>query len=96
MLSLLLLSFVQSVTEFLPISSSGHLLLLSFAGLSDQGLGMDILLHLGTLLAVVIYFREDVKEVLLGLLPKAKNRQLLMQLFVASLPVAVAGLFLTS
>ena len=90
MLSLIFLSFIQSVTEFLPISSSGHLLLLSV----QEELGRDILLHLGTLFAVLFYFREDVKEVLKGLLPKAKNRQLLAQLFVATIPIVLVGLFL--
>ena len=90
MLSLIFLSFVQSITEFLPISSSGHLLLLSV----HEELGRDILLHLGTLFAVLFYFREDVKEVLKGLLPKAKNRQLLVQLFVATIPIVLIGLCL--
>ena len=95
MLSLVLASLIQSITEFLPISSSGHLLLLSQLGFSEQGLGMDILLHLGTLIAVVVYFREDVKEVLKGFLPKAKTRQLLMQLLVATLPIVIVGFFLS-
>ena len=92
MLSVILASLIQSITEFLPISSSGHLLLLSQFGISKQGLGMDILLHLGTLIAVLIYFREDVKEVLKGLLPRAKTRQLLVQLVVATIPIVVVGL----
>ena len=92
MLSLILASLVQSITEFLPISSSGHLLLLSQFNISEQGLGMDILLHLGTLLAVMVYFREDVKEVLKGLLPKAKTRHLLLQLMVATIPIVVVGI----
>ena len=93
MFTLVLASLIQSFTEFLPISSSGHLLLLSKFGVSQQNLGMDILLHLGTLLAVVVYFREDVKEVLKGLLPKAKTRQLLMQLAVATMPIVIVGFF---
>lgn len=92
MLFLILASLVQGITEFLPISSSGHLLLLSELGISKQSLGMDILLHLGTLIAVVVYFREDVKEVLSGFLPKAKTRQLLMQLVVATFPIVIVGL----
>ncbi len=92
MLFLILASLVQGITEFLPISSSGHLLLLSELGISRQSLGMDILLHLGTLIAVVVYFREDVKEVLSGFLPKAKTRQLLMQLGVATFPIVIVGL----
>ncbi len=93
MFSLILASLVQSITEFLPISSSGHLLLLSAVGISEPSLTMDILLHLGTLLAVVVYFREDVKEVLKGLFPKAKTRRLLMQLVVATIPIIVFGFF---
>ena len=92
MLALILASLIQSITEFLPISSSGHLLLLSHMGISKPNLAMDILLHLGTLIAVVVYFREDVKEVLKGLLPKAKTRQLLMQLIVATITIVVVGL----
>jgi len=91
MLALILASLIQSITEFLPISSSGHLLLFSKLGFAEQGLGTDILLHLGTLIAVVVYFREDVKEVLKGLLPKAKTRQLLMQLIVATIPIVLVG-----
>lgn len=93
MLSLIIASLVQSITEFLPISSSGHLLLLSNFGVSKPSLAMDIMLHLGTLIAVLIYFREDVKEVLKGFLPKAKTRQLLMQLIVATLPIVIVGFF---
>ena len=92
MLSLIIASLIQSITEFLPISSSGHLLLLSYFGISKPNLAMDILLHLGTLIAVVVYFREDVKEVLKGLLPKTKTRQLLMQLIVATIPIVIVGL----
>ena len=93
MFTLILASLIQSITEFLPISSSGHLLLLSSAGISKPNIAMDILLHLGTLLAVVVYFREDVKEVLRGFLPKAKTRQLLLQLIVATIPIIIVGFF---
>ena len=93
MFSLILDSLVQSLTEFLPISSSGHLLLLSHFGISPPNLAKDILLHLGTLIAVLIYFREDVKEVLKGLLPRAKTRQLLIQLIVATIPIVFVGFF---
>lgn len=54
------LGAIQGLTEFLPISSSGHLALLEhFFGLKEAGLGFDIMLHLGTLLAILIYFRAD-------------------------------------
>lgn len=92
MLSLFLLSLVQSVTEFLPVSSSGHLYLLNFFGISEQGIALDVLLHLGTLLAVLIYFSKDIWELILSLLPK-KDKQLLLNLIIATIPVMVVGLF---
>ncbi len=84
--SLLFLALVQSLTEFLPISSSGHLLLSNFFGLSRQGVGVDVMLHLGTLLAVMIYFRRDVWQMVCF-----KNMHLLMNLVVGTLPIVAAG-----
>lgn len=91
MLSLFILSLVQSVTEFLPVSSSGHLYLLSFFGISEQGMGLDVLLHLGTLFAVLVYFSKDIWGLILSLLPQ-KDKQLLLNLIVATIPVMIAGL----
>src|SRR5690554_4672442 len=55
------LAIIQGITEFLPISSSGHLILMpQLFGWPDQGLAFDVAVHVGTLLAVVIYFRRDV------------------------------------
>ncbi len=55
------LAFIQGVTEFLPISSSGHLALVpSLFGWPDQGLAFDVAVHVGTLVAVLIYFRNDI------------------------------------
>ncbi len=57
-LQAIVLAIVQAVTEFLPISSSGHLILVPrFLGWPDQGLAFDIATHVGTLLAVLVYFR---------------------------------------
>ena len=59
-LQIILLGIVQGLTEFLPVSSSGHLILVpSLFNFKDQGLAMDAILHLGTLLAIVMYFRTD-------------------------------------
>ena len=56
----IILGIIQGITEFLPISSSGHLVLIpNFFGWQDQGLAFDVALHWGTLIAVVIYFRKD-------------------------------------
>jgi len=81
------LALVQSLTEFLPISSSGHLLLVSLSGFSHQGIEIDVALHVGTLLAVMVYFRRDIWEMMI-----LRNLRLMMQLFVATLPVILAGL----
>ena len=61
------LGLVQGITEFLPISSSGHLILVSeWLGWPDQGLAFDVAVHLGTLVAVLIYFRRRALEILCG------------------------------
>lgn len=99
-LHLFILSLVQGVTEFLPISSSGHLVLLPrVMDWPDQGMGIDIAVHVGTLLAVVAYFHGDVRAVLGGLRDFALRRDtpdrgLLVRLVVATLPVVVAGFIL--
>ena len=67
--NLLLIALIQGVTEFLPVSSSGHLILLpSLTGMADQGQIIDVAAHLGTLAAVVLYFWSDVRLALGGTL----------------------------
>lgn len=64
-IEIIVLAIIQGLTEFLPISSSAHLLLPSQVfGWEDQGLAFDIAVHVGTLIAVVIYFRKEVAEIL--------------------------------
>lgn len=64
-IEIIILSLIQGLTEFLPISSSGHLILPSqLLGWEDQGQAFDIAVHVGTLFAVVIYFRKDVADIL--------------------------------
>ena len=65
LIQLTILSLIQGLTEFLPISSSAHLILVStFMNWPDQGITVDIFAHFGTLLAVIFYFREDLKKVI--------------------------------
>jgi undecaprenyl-diphosphatase len=97
----LVLALVQGLTEFLPISSSAHLLLPSLLlGWPDQGLIFDVAVHVGTLLAVLLYFRSTLLELLLGVVSAAKQRRWngacdeVLQLAVASIPVAIAGFLL--
>ncbi|WP_395374020.1 undecaprenyl-diphosphate phosphatase [Marinicella sp. W31] len=84
----LVLAIVQGLTEFLPVSSSAHLILTSqLLGWKDQGLVMDIAAHFGSLLAVMWYFRKDIGRMLSG-----RDWTLFLQLAVASIPIALTGL----
>lgn len=86
----IILGIIQGLTEFLPISSSGHLMLLQeIFGITSDNLFLSVILHLGTLLAVVIFYFKD----LIGLL-KPQNSKGIWHLFVATLPACIVGLFL--
>ena len=91
LIQLTILSLVQGLTEFLPISSSAHLILVSsFMDWPDQGLTTDIFAHFGTLIAVIFYFREDLKEIIKNLNLFEKNN-LGLNLIIATVPIAIAG-----
>lgn len=97
--ALFLIALIQGITEFLPISSSGHLVLLPhLSNFADQGQVMDVAAHLGTLGAVMVYVRRDIWEMLASLTPRAgahaSSRRLIGLLIIASLPVIIAGLAL--
>lgn len=99
--NLLLIALIQGVTEFLPVSSSGHLILLpSLTGLADQGQVIDVAAHLGTLAAVVLYFWSDVRLALGGTLRllrgkiDTKGAFLALCLLIATVPVIIVGLIL--
>jgi len=97
----LFLGLLQGFTEFLPISSSAHLILTPvFFGWSDQGVGFDLSVHFGTLLAVVLYFRRDVFGIARDGLVSLSRRQLVGQgalawyLVIGTIPAGLAGLAL--
>ncbi|MDH5761360.1 MAG: undecaprenyl-diphosphatase UppP [Nitrospinota bacterium] len=96
LLQAILLGLIQGLTEFLPVSSSGHLILVPhILGLEDQGLAMDALLHLATLLAIVIYFRKDLSKLLISLWNNKKEdpyRSLAWSIIFATIPAGIAGL----
>lgn len=98
-LSIFLVSSLQGLTEFLPVSSSGHLILLPvLTGLADQGQTMDVAAHFGTLAAVILYLRRDILAMGLVVMPFAAGqgnaRHLLVLLIMASIPVILVGLFI--
>jgi undecaprenyl-diphosphatase len=98
-----LVALIQGITEFLPISSSGHLILVpNLSGLDDQGLVIDVAVHVGTLGAVILYFWRDVRLALSGVPRLLTGRidtpgsRLAFLLAVATVPVVVAGLILAA
>ncbi|MFL2706065.1 MAG: undecaprenyl-diphosphate phosphatase [Gammaproteobacteria bacterium] len=94
-LQLILLSIIQGLTEFLPVSSSAHLVLLSeLLNREDQGTAFDVGIHFGTLIAAIIYFRSEIKEMLNALLTKqlsSQDNKLSLNLFIAVLPILFIG-----
>lgn len=102
-----LLGLIQGLTEFLPVSSSGHLVLAQslMSGFSQPGLLFDTLLHLATLFAVLLFFRERVKNLMLAFfgiffqqyrIVYYQNKNFLWGIVIASIPTAVIGLSLES
>ncbi|MBI1494795.1 undecaprenyl-diphosphate phosphatase [Halocynthiibacter styelae] len=98
---LFLVAIIQGLTEFLPVSSSGHLILLPvLTGAEDQGQVIDVAVHLGTLIAVVIFFWREVSEAALGLPRLATGKadtpgsKLALLLIIATIPAIIFGLML--
>ena len=88
MIEILFLSIIQGITEFLPISSSSHLILMSeYLNFEDKSLSVDVSLHIGSFLAVLVYFYKD-------LINFFENRILFLKIIVSSLPTMIIGFFL--
>ncbi len=86
------LALVQGITEFLPISSSAHLILLpTLTDWADQGLAFDVAVHLGTLCAVIFHYRAPLTDMLSGLRRAPGRHNILTLIAVASIPVLAAG-----
>ena len=93
-----ILGIIQGLTEFLPISSSAHLLFPSLVfGSNDLGLAFDISVHVGTLLAVIYYFRDDILAMTKSLFQSnsslTEERGLALLLIIATIPIVLAGFF---
>ena len=98
-LHIFFISIIQGITEFLPISSSAHLIILPFLmKVSDQGIIIDISVHLGSLFALIIYFKRDAFILLKGILQlflmqiKEKEFLFFLKIIVATIPVIFFGI----
>ncbi len=104
LIAVVILALVQGLTEFLPISSSGHLVLTqALLGVESEGVALEIVLHVGTLLAVVLYYRNDLMELIReglrfvgGRRDEASTKAMRMigLLVLGTIPAAVAGVLL--
>lgn len=98
-IQILLLALIQGITEFLPISSSAHLILAPYLfGYEDQGLAFDVAVHLGSLLAVVYYFRQQIIDItrdwfksLRQQKHNTQNAKMGWYIIVATIPVVIVG-----
>ena len=99
-LQIIVLALIQGITEFLPISSSGHLLLVPLVtGWPDQGVLSDVMVHMGSFVAVVVYFWKDCLNLLIGLADLLRGRvtawgKLALMLVLGTIPAVVLGVIL--
>ena len=88
MIEIFLLSLIQGITEFIPVSSSSHLILFSnYTNFEEQSLLIDVSLHIGSFLAVLCYFYKDILDFV-------KNKILFLKILISSIPVMLIGFFL--
>ena len=88
MIEIIALSLIQGITEFLPISSSSHLIIFSeYLEFNNKNLEIDVSLHIGSFLAVVVFFRKDIFNFV-------QNKDLFLKILIGSLPVMIVGYFL--
>ncbi len=88
MIEVFILSLIQGVTEFIPVSSSSHLIIMSdYLKFDNADLTIDVSLHIGSFLAVITYFRKDLKDYI-------KNKDLFFKIIVSSLPIMIVGYLL--
>jgi len=88
MFEIIILSIVQGVTEFIPVSSSAHLVLISeYFNSENSSLTLDVSLHIGSFLAIIVYFREEIFNF-------AKNKNIFLKILISSIPTMIIGYFL--
>ncbi len=88
MIEIFILSLVQGITEFLPVSSSSHLILISkYLNFENQNLSIDVSLHIGSFFAVLFYFNKDILKFF-------SNKIIFLKILISSIPVMIVGFFL--
>ena len=88
MIEIFILSLIQGITEFIPISSSSHLILISrYLNFDSQSLSIDVSLHIGSFIAVLIYFYKDI-------LSFVENKIIFLKILISSIPVMLVGFYL--
>ena len=88
MIEIFILSLIQGITEFLPVSSSSHLIIISkYFNFDNQSLSIDVSLHIGSFIAVIFYFKKDI-------LNFVENKIIFSKIFISSLPVMIVGFLL--
>jgi len=87
-IEIFILSLIQGVTEFLPVSSSSHLILISkYFNFDNQGLSIDVSLHIGSFVAVIFYFKKEIMNFV-------SNKIIFFKILISSIPVMIVGFFL--
>jgi len=94
----LILGVLQGITEFLPISSSGHLVIAQhFLGVVNEGLLFEVILHLGTLISILIYYYQDLKNIIINYIKgDCDTKNYVICLIIATLPAAIVGFLFKS
>ena len=88
MIEVIILSVVQGITEFIPVSSSAHLILISkYFNFNNSSLTLDVSLHIGSLLAIIVYFKKDIINF-------TKNKNIFLKIIISSIPTMIVGYFL--
>ena len=88
MIEIIALSLIQGITEFLPISSSSHLIIVSeYLEFNKRNLEIDVSLHIGSFLAVIVFFRKEIFNFV-------QNKDLFLKILISSFPVMIVGFFL--
>lgn len=97
LLQALILGIVQGLTEFIPVSSSGHLVIFhEWLGVENGGLSFDVALHLGTLCALLLFFHKDIIKLVVGAMKPSIERRLVLLFGLGTIPAVITGILLQS